>query len=171
MDNYDERIYASTRTFLRIFLVLSMIGSGLALIGNLLYGLTLPTVKDMYESGMIKFDERMTVMFEQMLEDPQSYYLCMSLLYAGSLAGVILMWNLRKSGFHLYTLAQLLVPVVTVLFIGKERFGFGDLMLTLLFVVFYYFSLKRLGVFTGKTAQTEKNSISEEKDFDDEEAD
>ncbi len=116
----------------------------------------LPTMKEMYESGMIRFDERMTVMFEEMLKDPQSYYLCMSLLYAGSLAGVILMWNLRKSGFHLYTLAQLLVPVVTVLFIGKERFGFGDLMLTLLFVVFYYFSLKRLGVFSGETSQNVK---------------
>ena len=57
------------------------------------------------------------------------------------------MWNLRRIGFHLYTLSQLLVLVVTVLFLGKEHLLLGDVMFTLLFVIYYYFSLRRLGVF------------------------
>jgi len=110
-------------------------------------GLAFPAFKAMYYSGSMTFPSEMTVFVEQLLETPRSFFLCGALLYALSVAGAVIMWNLRKSGFHLYTLAQLLIPVVTILFLGKESLALGDIMFTLLFIVFYYVSLRNLDVF------------------------
>jgi hypothetical protein len=46
------------------------------------------------------------------------------------------MWKMRKTGFHVYTLAQLLVLLITAL-LGKAYISMGDVMMTLLFVAFY----------------------------------
>ena len=99
--------------------------------------------------------DSMTVAIEEFLNTPRSFFLWSALLYAVSLAGVILMWRLQKIGFHLYTLAQLFVLLITVLFLGKERLPLGDVMFTLLFVTYYYFALRRLGVFSYNQATPE----------------
>jgi ABC-type transport system involved in cytochrome bd biosynthesis fused ATPase/permease subunit len=67
------------------------------------------------------------------------------------------MWRLRKSGFHLYTLAQLLVLLITVLFLGRGALSLGSVMFTLLFVVYYYIALRNLGVFNKATEQQENS--------------
>jgi hypothetical protein len=105
----------------------------------------------------------MTVFVEQLFETPRSFFLCSALLYGLSLAGVILMWNLRKSGFHLYTLAQLLILLVTLLFLGRERVPLGDIMFTLLFITYYYVALRNLGVFSkGSEVQTSTDENEED---------
>ncbi len=126
-------------------------------------GLTLPFLKTMYESGSMTFPSEMTVFVEQLFETPRSFFLCSALLYGLSLAGVILMWNLRKSGFHLYTLAQLLILLVTLLFLGRERVPLGDIMFTLLFITYYYVALRNLGVFSkGSEVQTSTDENEED---------
>ncbi len=148
LNEEQQRIFNLQKRSLNIVLILSMIGSGLYCLSSLSWGLTAPTIQQMVDAGAIKIQDSMTVAFEQMIETPRSFYLWSALLYAVSLTGVILMWKLRKLGFHLYTLAQLFVLVITVLFLGKERLLLGDVMFTLLFVTYYYFSLRRLGVFS-----------------------
>ena len=147
MTEYDERVQTIWRRNLRIFLVLSIIGSGMYFMASLVWGVTLPSMKAVYESGELSVPEEMTVMVEQMINTPRSFYLCSALLYATSLIGVVLMWNIRKSGFHLYTLAQLLVLLIGVLFLGKDRLSLGDVMLTVLFITYYYIALRKLGAF------------------------
>lgn len=151
-NNLEQQIFETRRRNLRIILTLSIIGSGLYFISYLMTGLTLPALKAMYQSGSISFPPETTVLVEQFFETPRSFFLCSALLYAASLTGVILMWNLRKSGFHLYTLAQLLVMLVTLLFLGRERLPLGDIMFTLLFIVYYYIALRNLGVFSRTVA-------------------
>lgn len=104
------------------------------------------------------FPSEMTVLVEQFFETPRSFFLCSALLFALSLTGVILMWNLRKSGFHFYTLAQLLILLVTLLFLGRERVPLGDIMFTLLFITYYYIALRNLGVFSRSVADNSNNN-------------
>lgn len=151
---------------LRIILVLSIIGSGFYCLSYVMWGLMLPSMQAIYQTGELKVPGEMVVTFEQMLFTPRSFYLCGALLYAASLAGVIMMWKLKKTGFHLYTLAQLLVMVVTVLFLGKEQLHLGNLMMTLLFVTYYFVALRRLGVFaheseTAVIAEAENEEVEE----------
>jgi Ca2+/Na+ antiporter len=46
------------------------------------------------------------------------------------------MWKLKKLGFHLYTMAQIIMLIMLAL-LGRAHIGPGDIMLTVLFVVFY----------------------------------
>lgn len=162
-DNLEQQIFTARRRSLRIILVFSFIGSGFSFISYLMTGAILPLAKTLYESGSMTFPNEMAVFAEEMFETPRSFFFCSALLYGMSLAGAILMWNLRKSGFHLYTLAQLLILLVTLLFLGKERVALGNIMFTLLFITYYYIVLRNLNVFA---KETENESIPESNETD-----
>lgn len=155
MEQTEDSRYQHSKKWLHIVLILSMIGTGLSAISNLIVGLTLSFMREVYGSGSVPIPSEMAVAFEQMLEAPKAFYLWSSLVYAMAFAGTILMWNLRKNGFHFYTLGKLLVYVVTLLFLGKGFVNLGDLMLTLLFVMYYFVTLKSLGVFDNSQPQEE----------------
>ncbi|MBR3959410.1 MAG: hypothetical protein IKJ81_05090 [Bacteroidales bacterium] len=142
---------------LHIVLILSFIGSGYDFISYMLTGLVHPLMKSTYYSGSLTLPSEMTVYFEQILETPRSFFFCGAILYCLSFIGVLFMWRLRKSGFHLYTLAQLLVLLITVLFLGRGALSLGSVMFTLLFVVYYYIALRNLGVFNKATEQQENS--------------
>ena len=161
-NNIEQQIYQTRRRNLRIILVLSIIGSGMYFFAYLMYGLALPAFKSMYLSGSMTFPSEMTVYIESLLETPRSFFICCALLYGLSLTGVILMWNLRKGGFHLYTLSQLLVLLVTILFLGKERVALGDIMFTILFIAYYYIALRNLGVFSKEPVQFDDNTTNDD---------
>lgn len=146
-NNLEQQIYSARRRSLRILLVLSFIGSGVSFLSNFMTGAILPFAKTMYESGSMTFPSEMTVYVEELLETPRSFFFSSALLYGLSLTGAILMWNLRKSGFHLYTLAQLLILLITLLFLGREHVALGNIMFTLLFIIYYYIAMRNLGVF------------------------
>ena len=142
-------------------LVLSFIGSGVSFLSNLMTGAILPFAKTMYEAGTMTFPNEMTVYVEELLETPRSFFFSSALLYGLSLTGAILMWNLKKSGFHLYTLAQLLILLITLLFLGREHVALGNIMFTLLFIIYYYIAMRNLGVFDRAVAP---EAIAEEED-------
>lgn len=140
----EDKYYVMRRRSLRVVLVLSLIGSGSSFISSLIMAIGIPAFKSLYESGIITYPAEMTVFIEQLLETPRSLFLFYTLLYAMSIVGIIMMWNIRKSGFHMYTLAQLLLLLVTVLFLGRDRLALGDVMFTLLFVVYYFIAIRQL---------------------------
>ena len=154
--------FQARRRNLRIILVLSIIGSGFSCLSYLVTGISMPMFKTRLDSWRMVLPAEMDVMVEQWMQTPRSFFLVSALLYALSLTGVILMWNLRKSGFHLYTLAQLLILLITVLFLGKEMLGLGNVMFTLLFVVYYYAALRNLGVFQSDRTTSESDDAPPE---------
>jgi len=133
--------------FLRFVLVLSMIGSGMNLLSYLMTGLLMPLMQSYIASGQITFPDQFTVAVEQMMRTPRPYFFSMALLNALSLVGVIRMWKLYRNGFHFYALSQLLMLLVTGLFLGRQYVMLGDIMMTLLFIVIYFVSFRRLGLF------------------------
>ncbi|RUT77943.1 hypothetical protein DLK05_10715 [Ancylomarina longa] len=70
------------------------------------------------------------------------------LLYAASLTGAILMFHLKKSGFYLYTLAQILLIFVAPVFIGFNFIiNIGVLfasVFSILFIALYAINFKHL---------------------------
>ena len=72
------------------------------------------------------------------------------------------MWNLRRSGYHCYAIAQLLMLALPLLFIGKGFLGLGDVMMTALFLVVYYLQLKRLDVFSPKELPSDDTPTGEQ---------
>lgn len=129
----------------RSVLVLSMIGSGISCLSNLMSGLMIGPIRTIYERGLVEVPEAMQPYYESMLYDmPTSFFIISGILNGISLAGVILMWRLRKHGFHYYSIAQLLLIVTALLLVGRAAIGIGDIMFTLLFIGFYYMALRSL---------------------------
>lgn len=137
---------------LTFVLILSMIGSGWSILMNLMSAITRSVFGTMMENGdSAQLTEKISTMYsdtmgidpaimaetmERFMEIPSFYYVITAILYIASLVGVIMMWKMRKTGFHVYTLAQLLVLLMTAM-LGKAYIGMGDIMMTLLFVAFY----------------------------------
>ena len=146
----------NNKTALHILLVLSMIWAGLSCLSYLMMGLMLPFFQDYYTSHPGMMPEEFYTMVERMFEVPKGYYLVCSLLFALELAGAILMWNLRRSGFHSYTIARLLLLLLPLLFLGRGAMAIGDVMLALLFILVYYLLLRQLGVFGAKSDDSDE---------------
>ena len=145
-----------SKTTLHVLLVLSMIWAGLSCLSNLMMGLLLPFFQDSYTTHPGLMPEEFYATMERMFEVPKSYYLVCSLLFALELAGAILMWNLRRSGFHSYTIARLLLLLLPLLFLGRGYVAVGDIMFALLFILVYYLLLRQLGVFGAKSEEGEE---------------
>ena len=136
---------------LSFVLILSMIGSGWSILMNLLSGFTRSILGFAMNGDPSELSEELSTIYsdtmgidpalvaetmERFMEIPAYYYLISAVLYIVSLIGVIMMWKMKKKGFHFYTLAQLLALLLTAM-LGKAYIGMGDVMMTLLFVAFY----------------------------------
>lgn len=150
----------SNLTMLHLLLVLTYIWSSLNLFSYLSAALMLPSFKEVYESSPDMFPEQWKTMTDMFLSLPRGFFAVGALLYAVELAGGVLMWRLRRIGFHCYTVARLLLLLVPLLFIGRDAFPVGDAMFALLFIVSYYMLLKSLGAFGDQppTPPTTQNS-------------
>lgn len=149
------------RTILRILLVMSIANAALSFFGDAMMALFMPYFVRFYEANPSMLPSEVHTMWEMMTAVPRPYYGALALLFLLSLAGCILMWKERRSGFHSYAIAQLLILALPLLFLGKGHFALGDLMFTLLFLLVYYLLLKKLDVFDPKEpAPVEENDGS-----------
>ena len=149
----DEQKYEVNQKSLRVLLVLSFVVTGTYLLSEFVSGLTLPTVKDFYDTHPDAVPDQWGILLERALSIPQWYYLLSAVLDAASIAGLCLMWRLRKNGFHFYALSKLLLMLMPVLFLDRSYIGLGDVMLGGLFIGLYFYLLRMLGVFGSKEGE------------------
>ena len=77
----------------------------------------------------------------------RGYYFFEMVLYIASFVGVMMMWKLQKRGFHVYTIAQILMLITTSVFVTSKiggGFPFGPIFWTALFVFMYYSHYKNV---------------------------
>ena len=77
----------------------------------------------------------------------RGYYFLEMILFITSFVGVMMMWNLQKKGFHIYTIAQILMLIVTSVFVTSKiggGFPFGPIFWTVFFVFMYYSHYKKV---------------------------
>ena len=131
---------AKRPTFLTVLCILTFIGSGWGVLGSIFNFFTADVINgDLYM-------ETYNSMVGDIESDP--YGLTQSIVDHISLLGAILMFNLRRIGFFLYTAAQILMLFVMPYFAG---FGFLTLVqmtlsgiVTLAFIIMYAVNLKHM---------------------------
>ena len=144
---------------LHILLIISFIYTGMWTLCHFMLGLTGPdaraTMLEVYRTMAEKNEafSAYAILCEQLFAVPQWYYLVCGLLDAVSFGGLLLMWRLRKNGFHCYTLAKMLLMLMPLLFLDRSYVGFGDMMIAVVFIVYYFFLLKALGAFGNTPSQ------------------
>lgn len=151
---------------LHIVLVLTFIGSGLSCLAYLMAGFFYDTFQHTL-AVIASANAEMAVSADLFAAFPRLLFIAQGVFYGISLLGAIAMWNLSKSGFHAYTLSQLVLLALPMVFMGKAYFAIGDAMLTLLFVTYYYFSLRRLGAFSRDDNPSDDNTCNKDRSLDD----
>lgn len=143
-----------------ILLVLSLINAIYQLFSSLFTYLFAPVMREMLENGQFEDSLRLfmpnadeaafeTVMngITMQLELNPTYYLILFVLFLGSLIGVIKMFKLQRTGFHIYSISQLLILIAGVVFIYSKQAQsgfFSEFLTTLFFILIYHLYLKRI---------------------------
>lgn len=120
--------------FLRFLCILTFLGSGLALFAYFIIGV----FYDLFlNADMNPLGENEKEMIRVMLSAGRNFFLLSAMLYAVSLYGAIMMWKLRKPGFHLYSIAQILILILPLLFIPGFKMPFVTILVTVTFIFGY----------------------------------
>ena len=145
--------------FLTILCILSFIGVGFSVIGGLIGYAALKFIgsgklddllsQSADPSAMLKFDDAKAQMMATGLSLDQLGHLALigSALALVSLLGVIMMWKLKRSGFYLYTLVQLVgltAPLIMGGHLDMEWKAMIGMVITAAFIIMYALNLKAM---------------------------
>jgi hypothetical protein len=106
--------------------------------------LTIDEWKMAYDEGVFEVFESQLQMdaVELILTVNPMFYLLQAVLFLFSLIGAYLMWNLKKSGFHLYAIAQILLLIIYKVFMTSAPFPLIPMLITITFILLYYRNLQ-----------------------------
>lgn len=134
----NENIRRSKRPpLLTVLCILTFIGSGLSTVSFLAASLFYELFMEQLEVVYINMPESTFL-----LDIPRDFFVISFFLSAFSLAGALLMWHLRKIGFHIYTSSQLVYLVLPMVYFGGETNPMLNIILTALFVYLYARNLR-----------------------------
>ena len=145
----EDPQYKSRIRALHIVLILSFIANGLGAFSNLM--MSLPAMRSTLRDNMQLIPEVLHETYEMMLSIPAAYYIASAIFSAVAFFGCLRMWRLKGFGFHYYTLAKLLLIATPLVFIGRQYLNIGDVMMSLLFITYYFISLRSLNAFSNNT--------------------
>ncbi|MFC2101223.1 hypothetical protein ACFLRZ_05275 [Bacteroidota bacterium] len=128
---------------LSLLCILTFIGSGLGFISNLFVTLSYNTLVETIENGELPAMYDMIIDNMTLLLSGGVYYFMLSFLFFGtSLFGAIFMWQLRRMGFHIYTISQILILILPALFLQGQGISILSFFFTGLFIGLYAINLK-----------------------------
>ena len=128
--------------FLAVLCILTFIWSGLTMFSSVTLYLLFDQFKAFFSShpDLPYFASQMD--FKAIFQINKLFFLFQGVFSGLAVAGAFLMWNLRKTGFHLYIIAQLGLVFIPKLFMPNLPFPFFPLVVSLLFVYLYYMHLR-----------------------------
>lgn len=125
---------------LTVLCILTFIFSGLACFSSLFIPLFPDLLIDILKSNP-SYDDALMNETIRLIKAGCGYYIVNFILSFFSLTGAILMWKLKKIGFHFYALSNSALLFIPTLFFGVIITGFGVFMAAG-FMALYAFHLK-----------------------------
>jgi hypothetical protein len=124
---------------LKVLCVITFIGSGLGFISYGIIGL----IHNFFTSNLSLIpDEQNRELIGMMLSAGRVFFFLNAVLYGVSFAGALLLWRMKKIGFHLYTVSQLLLLILPLAYIKGFPMPGTNIFLTILFIWGYSGFLK-----------------------------
>jgi hypothetical protein len=147
-DYYENRFEENKRPeFLTFLCVLTFIGSGLSLLTNLLMPVFAPALLDMLRNSSATLPPNALDIYEQMAATPIWKFYMLALFCATSLLGAVYMLKMKRMGFHIYVISQLVqMGIGHFLFNENSKNSYFSIFMTLLFIGLYAIYYKK---FTG----------------------
>jgi hypothetical protein len=132
---------AGRTNLLTILCILTFIGSGINLLSSLVISL-------FYEQFLIilkDINETLQLPGIEMIEEGKAtFFAASSLMYAGSIVGAVFMWKLKKAGFHIYTIFQILLILAPMYFFHLPFPSTLDVIFSGIFIILYSINLKNM---------------------------
>ena len=124
---------------LKILCIFTFAGSGLGLLS---YG-TIGLIHSFFSSNLALIpDQQNRELIEMMLSAGRLFFFLNAILYAVSFAGAVLLWRMKKMGFHLYTASQLLLLILPLAYIKGFPMPGTNIFLSVVFIWGYSGFLK-----------------------------
>jgi hypothetical protein len=127
------------RNLLGILCILTFIGSGMNFISSVMISVFYDQFTVLADSISKSFS---LPGLEMMLEGGSLFFLISALIYLGCITGAILMWKLKKAGFHVYTIFQILLVFSPMYFFHLPSPSPYDIILSGIFIILYSSNLK-----------------------------
>ena len=134
-----QEIRPKRPNLLTILCILSFAGSGMSFFSSILIAVFYDQFIVLAESISKSFHLPGLEMF---LEGKSSFFAVSALVYVGSFAGAILMWKLKKAGFHVYAISQIILILLPMYFFNLSIPSFLDIILSGIFIILYSSNLK-----------------------------
>ncbi len=126
---------------LTVICILTFVGSGMNVISSLVIFFFFDAFKIVAASLVKSFN---IPEMEMLIEGPSIFFAASALIYAGAITGALLMWQLRKLGFHIYTVSQILLVIAPMYFFKLPGPGVMDILLAGVFILLYSMNLKSM---------------------------
>ena len=138
----NENVNPERPLFLKVLCILTFISAGIGSLSALLTPLFSEQIIELIQSSP-NYDEANMAEALIVLQAGWGYYIIMFVLASASLIGAILMWNLKKIGFHVYALANLIALFVPILMFSMP-ISWSGILLTACFIALYALNLKHM---------------------------
>ena len=126
-------------SLLTVLCILTFIGSGM----NLFSSLVIANFHDVFVEIAQEFAKKFSIPgIDLLLEMSPLYFIVSGIFYAGSVTGAVFMMLLKKTGFHLYAISQILLVLTPMYFMHLSSPGIPELLFTGLFIFLYSMNLK-----------------------------
>lgn len=132
--NTQEQAQKPPLGFLRFLCILSVIGGSLATFAYFFIGIYSEQVK-LAALQTTKGNEQALIL--SLIETGKPYLLSSAFLYLISAAGAYFMFSLRKTGFHMYAVSQILILIAPLVFIKGFPMSFLPVLVTASFILAY----------------------------------
>jgi hypothetical protein len=127
-------------TLLTVLCILTFIGSGLNFFSNLIIFIFFDTSIKSALAVVQAFNmPELKTFFETVRP---VYFASTAAISALALFGSVMMWQMKKLGFHIYTVSQILVILAPMYFFGFMSPDFFNLLISGVFVLLYSKNLK-----------------------------
>jgi len=101
--------------------------------------MTIDIVREYYQNGMFDFlEENMDLnVLDVLVSINSTYFILQALVFSLAIYGTYTMWNLKKLGFHIYVIAQIILLILPQVFLPGLPFPTFELIISTIFVLLY----------------------------------
>lgn len=126
---------------LTLLCILSFIGSGASAFFSFFIAIAYDIIPIAVKQNPVPDSEELLKMIK--LASPL-FFTIMGFLYMASLAGAILMFRLRRNGFHFYTTSQLVMLIIPSFMITGFNLQVSNVLLTASFILAYAVNIRNM---------------------------
>lgn len=125
--------------------ILSFIGGGFNLLSNFFFYAFNEQIIELINNGTFNalYGEDLDMSF--FIGINRNYFLLQILLFTASIIGVYFMWQLKSLGFNIYVTVQILLLILSEIYISGQPFPLIPILLSLVFILLYFKNLRDLG--------------------------